>query len=167
MTQDERSKLLNALHFIVRNETFAVNRAALLIQAELDKGWQDTDHQVMWEAASSVLSHSANLSKVFWPPKARSDKKIAARGELMRSEFDVADQSPLANRKVRNGFEHLDERVHEWLAETKGDLRSQVGEQLARIAWAYDLEIDDQLARILPPNDDEGDPSWLVDFDRD
>ncbi len=47
-----------------------------------------------------------------------------------------------------------------------GDLRSQVGQQLARIAWVYDLEIDDELARILPPEDDD-DPGWLADFNRD
>ena len=34
-----------------------------------------------------------------------------------------------------------------------GDLRGQVGEQLARIAWRYDIEVDDELARILPPED--------------
>ena len=42
-----------------------------------------------------------------------------------------------------------------------GDVRSQVGEQLARIAWRYDIEIDDELARILPPDDDSA-PSWLI-----
>jgi hypothetical protein len=48
-----------------------------------------------------------------------------------------------------------------------GDLRTQVGEQLARIAWRYNIEIDDDLARILPPEDDETDPWWVVGFDRD
>jgi hypothetical protein len=51
-----------------------------------------------------------------------------------------------------------------------GDLRARVGEQLARIAWRYDIEIDEELARILPPEDepdDGGDPSWLIGFDHD
>lgn len=51
-----------------------------------------------------------------------------------------------------------------------GDLRAQVGEQLARIAWRYDIELDEQLAQILPPEDepDDGtDPSWLIGFDHD
>jgi hypothetical protein len=48
-----------------------------------------------------------------------------------------------------------------------GDLRTQTGEQLARIAWRYNIEIDDELARILLPEDDGTDPSWLVGFDRD
>lgn len=48
-----------------------------------------------------------------------------------------------------------------------GDLRAQVGEQLARIAWAYDLEIDEELARILPPEDHDDDASWFGDFSSD
>lgn len=48
-----------------------------------------------------------------------------------------------------------------------GDLRTQVGEQLARIAWRYDIEIDDELARILPPQDEADDPSWMIGFDHD
>jgi hypothetical protein len=48
-----------------------------------------------------------------------------------------------------------------------GDLRTQVGEQLSRIAWRYDIEIDDELARILPPQDDGSDPTWMVGFDHD
>lgn len=49
-----------------------------------------------------------------------------------------------------------------------GDLRSRVGEGVERIAWRYDLEVDYELARILPPTDDDGtDPSWLIGFDHD
>lgn len=51
-----------------------------------------------------------------------------------------------------------------------GDLRSRVGEQLARIAWRYEIEIDDDLARILPPEDEpdeQADTSWMVGFDHD
>jgi hypothetical protein len=49
-----------------------------------------------------------------------------------------------------------------------GDLRSRVGDGIAKIAWRYDLEVDYELARILPPADDDGaDSSWLIGFDRD
>jgi hypothetical protein len=46
-----------------------------------------------------------------------------------------------------------------------GDLRAQVGEQLARVAWRYDLEVDEELAAILPPDPDRDDVSWLPGFD--
>lgn len=48
-----------------------------------------------------------------------------------------------------------------------GDLRAQVGEQLARMAWRYDLEIDYSLATILPPDPSRDDVSWLPGFDDD
>lgn len=48
-----------------------------------------------------------------------------------------------------------------------GDLRSQIGEQLARIAWRYDIEIDELLATILPPDADQDDVSWLPGFEGD
>lgn len=46
-----------------------------------------------------------------------------------------------------------------------GDLRAQVGEQLARVAWRYDLELDDALAAILPPDTNRDDISWLPGFE--
>lgn len=48
-----------------------------------------------------------------------------------------------------------------------GDLRTSVGGQLAVIAWRYDIEVDDELARILPPDDNGDDPSWVVGFSND
>lgn len=44
-----------------------------------------------------------------------------------------------------------------------GDLRTSVGMHIAAIAVKFDLEIDDELASIVPPGDD--DPSWLPGFD--
>jgi hypothetical protein len=63
----------------------------------------------------SVPSHSANLSKVFWPSSKKSS--CVERGKMMRDVFEVTEASPLFERNVRNGFEHLDERVHTWLAD--------------------------------------------------
>ena len=44
-----------------------------------------------------------------------------------------------------------------------GDLRTLMGVQIARIATQYDLDIEDDLATILPPHD-EDDPSWIPGF---
>ena len=47
-----------------------------------------------------------------------------------------------------------------------GELRSGVGIQLAVILSAYPLEIEPDLARILPPSaDEEQDLSWIPGFD--
>ena len=38
-----------------------------------------------------------------------------------------------------------------------------MGIQIARIATQYDLDMEDDLATILPP-DDKDDPSWIPGF---
>ena len=45
-----------------------------------------------------------------------------------------------------------------------GDLRTLMGVQIARLAKQYDLAIEDDLAGILPPPDEE-DLAWMPGFD--
>lgn len=45
-----------------------------------------------------------------------------------------------------------------------GELRSRVGLQIALIAGHYDIEVEDDLAQILPPLVD-GDPSFIPGFE--
>jgi hypothetical protein len=47
-----------------------------------------------------------------------------------------------------------------------GDFRTLMGVQIARIATQYDLAIEDDLAAILPPSD-EDDPEWIPGFEND
>jgi hypothetical protein len=47
-----------------------------------------------------------------------------------------------------------------------GDLRTLIGVQVARIATEYDLPIEEDLAAILPPHD-EDDLSWIPGFRTD
>jgi hypothetical protein len=47
-----------------------------------------------------------------------------------------------------------------------GDLRTLMGVQIARIVTQYDLEIEDDLAAILPPRD-EDDHGWIPGFEND
>jgi hypothetical protein len=44
-----------------------------------------------------------------------------------------------------------------------GDLRTLMGVQIARIATQYDLSIEEDLAAILPPHDEE-DLGWIPGF---
>lgn len=116
-THDRLEKILSAFAFVIRNETYAVNFSALNLQKELDRGFECADHTIMWESVSSILTHSANLSKIFWPqlgqglsPAARDEMRV--RGVALRSVFETQDGSPLQDRAVRNRFEHLDEDIH-------------------------------------------------------
>jgi hypothetical protein len=46
-----------------------------------------------------------------------------------------------------------------------GDLRTTVGFAVAALADRFDLEVEDDLALILPPPVNEDDASWLPGFD--
>jgi hypothetical protein len=61
-------------------------------------------------AVQALLIAAGNVSKVLWPVKPAS----SARGEHLRRTLEVADDSPLANRDLRNHFEHFDERLEDW-----------------------------------------------------
>jgi hypothetical protein len=115
--KDRTVRLVSAFVFVIKVETYSVNHAGLVINAELAKGFEAADHTVTWEAVYSILSHSANLSKVFWPPSDKPEMK--RRGKMLRAMFDMDADSPLRNRDVRNGFEHMDESLHEWLVDTE------------------------------------------------
>ena len=110
-------RLTQAFTFLIKVDTFAINHAAMAIDREIAKGNDDLDHQATWDAVYLILSHAANLSKIFWPIDKRPEIQI--RGRVMRKIFDVTETSPMHDRAVRNGFEHLDELVHDWYDEEK------------------------------------------------
>jgi len=59
---------------------------------ELAKGFGDPGHADLWEAVYSVLSHSANLSKVFWV-------NSAANAELRVARSSPRTRSPALQRR--------------------------------------------------------------------
>lgn len=69
----------------------------------------------LWFSIRALLSAAANISKILFPNPGRARAKdFPDRGERLRSRLSVPDDSPLANRDLRNHFEHLDERLEEW-----------------------------------------------------
>jgi hypothetical protein len=60
-----------------------------------------------------ALGHSAALSRFFFP--AAVTPLARARAARLRRTFEVADNSPLQNRDLRNALEHFDERLDEYL----------------------------------------------------
>src|SRR5437588_12890087 len=68
----------------------------------------------LWFWVEAFLNATANLSKSFWPNK---DRPNAIDREELRKSLEVDDSSPIQIRKMRNHFEHFDERVEQWWAE--------------------------------------------------
>lgn len=74
----------------------------------------------IWYSLNAFLNAVANVSKLLWPhPRRRTAKDFPNRGEELRENLGVSDDSPLQYRTVRNHFEHVDERIEEWWLESE------------------------------------------------
>ncbi len=72
-----------------------------------------TDHfdsLEVWCSIQSILVAAANVSKILWPQR----KMSVARGEMLRTLLNIDDSNLLFDRKLRNHFEHYDERIEKW-----------------------------------------------------
>lgn len=63
----------------------------------------------------NILIHAAALSRYFWPSKPGKHEIHQRRAETLRIHFDLSDDSPLKNRKLRNQLEHFDENLDNYL----------------------------------------------------
>jgi hypothetical protein len=68
----------------------------------------------VWCSIQSILVAAGNVSKILWP----SRKISIPRGEALRALLSIDDQSLLSDRKLRNHFEHYDERIEDWFKKT-------------------------------------------------
>ncbi len=72
------------------------------------------DTIAIWSNVQQILVSSSNISKVFWPPNKKNNK----RGRELRELLNVNDDNPLNNRSLRNHFEHFDERIDKYFEYT-------------------------------------------------
>lgn len=56
------------------------------------------------------LGDVSRVSLLLWPER-RGDQ---SRGHFLRKLLNVSDSNPLKDRKVRNAFQHMDERLDQW-----------------------------------------------------
>lgn len=94
-------------------ETALISEIAL--QAKLAQmAWESLSSAVSsveyWAAIQGILSASANISKILWPVS----KKRKARGIRLRELLCIDKNHFLADRSIRNSFEHYDERIEDW-----------------------------------------------------
>jgi hypothetical protein len=96
---------------------------ALAAFTSLKEGIYSLDSNLCWGLVQIILATSANLSKIFWPAyyKDRPEilNKYSMRGKHLRELLLVDKRSPLNSRKLRNHFEHYDERLHDWSDQSK------------------------------------------------
>lgn len=75
-----------------------------------------THDEHFWYSLQAFLISVGNISKLLWPSSPGKGKQriIPNRGEKLRESLDVPEDSCLQSRKLRNHFEHFDERLERW-----------------------------------------------------
>lgn len=96
------------LAFILVAEINRQCRFALMAEETLKVALKNNDADNTWFSVQSLLISLANVSKILWPTKSNS------RGEYLCRLLNVDESSVLASRKLRNHFEHIDERMETW-----------------------------------------------------
>ena len=72
-------------------------------------GLERREFQTVFDYIRLALQFSSNVSKIFWP-----HQHAAQRGVRLRALAGLADYHRLADRRLRNHIEHLDERLDDW-----------------------------------------------------
>jgi len=79
----------------------------------------NTPNSEVFRALHSLLTHAANVSRLLFPTR-KDDKYAQRRGRRLRDWLGVDDDSPIADRSLRNHLEHYDGRLDTWVKNTKG-----------------------------------------------
>ena len=74
---------------------------------------RNTPSSEVFRALHSILTHAANVSRLLFPNRKR-DEYAQQRGKKLRDVLGVDDDSPIADRSLRNHLEHYDERLDQW-----------------------------------------------------
>jgi hypothetical protein len=108
MLSDSQMKALANLVFVgeIARQAKIAKRAAERLQENTD----NFDELEVWGSIQSILVAAGNVSKILWPSRASS----AERGKMLRDLLNVDARSLLSDRKIRNHFEHYDERIEDW-----------------------------------------------------
>lgn len=89
-----------------------------------DEDGQRVFNARIWLRLQAALAACAVVSKILWPQLKRrrdgSDKVVVRRGDDLRQFLKLRGLKPLPVA-VRNSFEHIDEKIDEWLPSQKGD----------------------------------------------
>jgi hypothetical protein len=88
----------------------------LLGAKQVNAALKSYEQRIVWFGLQGILVSAANASKLLWG--SRKEPVLEARRPL-RESVHVADDSPLSSRKLRNDFEHFDERLERWFAESE------------------------------------------------
>ncbi|MGW1659093.1 hypothetical protein [Streptomyces atratus] len=106
------------LTWLARDIRYALDALEML----LDRARLDPVPPSAWIYLEDVLVFTGKVSRMLWPvekkSKGQTDEGLQwrlKRGPYLRKVLGVDDGSPLKDRQVRNGSEHFDEHLDEWV----------------------------------------------------
>lgn len=86
----------------------------------------------IWSRLQSIMSSASIVSKLLWPtplPKRDgSDKRAILRARVLRGMLGIEKKQSILSSDVRNSFQHIDERLIQWLPT-----------QLKDIPWGWSI----------------------------
>lgn len=86
-------------------------RFAMAAFQSLKSALNSVDTERVFLHVSSILTHAAMVSRILWPTRPESRE----RGERLRAELQVKEDSPLALKDLHREWERPDERYEDWL----------------------------------------------------
>ena len=111
---------------------------ALIAIGDLNRALLTGSQPDLWMAVQTFLGACANVSKACW---GQNGSKTAERKPL-RDSLQIGDDSPLQPTKFRNHFEHFDERLDRWWAESPNhNMANQIIGPPNAIGGLQDIEI--------------------------
>ena len=72
----------------------------------------DIDEESVLDELHNIVLQGAAVSRYFWPV----DKASKQRGEELRRQYNISDDSALKPRDLRNAIEHFDERLDKYFS---------------------------------------------------
>jgi hypothetical protein len=119
--------------------------AALSAMAAFNNAVAERSAPVFFMQARLFVHHAAAVSRMLWPPKPRNSQartRAMARSDALQHALGLSGQQdhPVASRKLRDHFEHFDERLDNWVAQNTS--RPYLRTQLGRSMPIEDLKLD-------------------------
>lgn len=79
----------------------------------------DAEPAALVSAVQEAVGHAGALSRYFWPsPTGKRNNQYElklARGRKLRDIYKINEDSPLADRQIRNAWEHFDEKLDSYV----------------------------------------------------
>lgn len=97
-------------------------------------------------AGQSILLSASQIGAILWPSRARAK----SRGESLRSALNLGESHPLADRRLSCLWDFGDEKLEEWIFDTKGE--QVIFDHLGPVPSMRDQAVPDlNLYRVYDP----------------